>query len=512
MAIDRLKISDIDRLISYIELSSRDPVLLAELSHFQKIRFNKEGHYEERPLTENEIKRLGSNRTIKFYLILLFLAENIALESLRIKNRTYDGDVVLVNDLWEEMEEMLVKKLFLSREISSYFIKLGGKNSPEFQKFISLAKFIKIENLSSEEFTCSADKKATCSLYLTGKYVLEETNPKLKTKNDNTSLREKYDLYDRKTCCHVFLYDPFKFEEPQSYVAYRYINKCATKKNIESIYTVIDSKPELTVLLDNGSFTKVAAEDISDFLEKQLFAGELDKTIVQHIKNDYPPLFYPPLTIELTKTIYQNLYKLINKGMKQSEEKAKPLLLILAEIHDSKNSFLLQVIVLLIAKKLGVEWLFHETINLHHKEHGFDAPVNATNSLLSFAQTNLCIQVKDLEAKLHYGDIEAPYPYHEIPEEEFGIDAREQSWIIDIKTLGKGAVLILGAEHLNNIVNSELKNNFTIVPINCTCDKKYSDKLSITNHNFIALEYNLNQLTLDEIINMALEAQISQST
>jgi hypothetical protein len=115
------------------------------------------------------------------------------------------------------------------------------------------------------------------------------------------------------------------------------------------------------------------------------------------------------------------------------------------------------------------------------------------------------MSVKDLEGVLHYKQKETPYPYHDIPENVFGIEAREASWIIDIKALGKNAIVNLGAGHLNSIATNELKETFVILPINCTCDKRYSDTLSITSSNFIGFERNLIHLTFDEIIDIARE-------
>jgi hypothetical protein len=199
--------------------------------------------------------------------------------------------------------------------------------------------------------------------------------------------------------------------------------------------------------------------------------------------------------------IYQHIETLINNGMKESIGKNKPLLIVLAEIHDSKVSFLLQAMVLLNSKELGIKNLFSETINLHHKKNGWKIP-GYLNRLFSFASTDLHMHVKDLEEKLHYKNILSPYPYHDIPEDIFGEKYREVSWVIDINTVGESAVLIVGAGHLNSILNSELKNKFILLPINCTCDRKYSDKLAITDRNFIELQCNLSALSLDEIINI----------
>jgi hypothetical protein len=324
-------------------------------------------------------------------------------------------------------------------------------------------------------------------------------------KKISSSYREKYVLCDRKLCYHTFLYDPFRFGaegDPQSGIAYRCINECQTKKNIESIFSVRDTQPELTVLLNNGSFVKISTRDIPDFLKQKKLEGEIDEDLCNAIKSDYLHLFYPLLDGKATEFIYHQVKELVNKGIAQSKEKGKPILIVLAEIHNSKNSFLLQIMVLLIAKELAIQHLLVETINLYHKKYGWDAPVEATNSLIQFADT-AGFHVKDLESNLHYNNIETPYPYHDIPEGIISEKTREASWIIYTTILGKNAILILGAGHLNRILNSELENNFVMLPINCTCEKQYSDNLSITSKNFIAMEYNLSALTFNEIIKKA---------
>lgn len=122
--------------------------------------------------------------------------------------------------------------------------------------------------------------------------------------------------------------------------------------------------------------------------------------------------------------------------------------------------------------------------------------------LLSFAEKELGMQVKDLERQLHYNNILSPYPYYEIPLDIFGIPVREASWIIDVKAVKDNAVLIVGSAHMNNMLNSELQEMYHMLPIDCTCDKDFSDMLDISRHHFINLDNSLVGFRLSEIINM----------
>lgn len=94
---------------------------------------------------------------------------------------------------------------------------------------------------------------------------------------------------------------------------------------------------------------------------------------------------------------------------------------------------------------------------------------------------------------------------HEIPEPTFGIEAREASWIIDAKALRKNNVMIVGSGHLNNLLNGELKEIYSILPIDY--DKDSSDMLTISQYNFIPMTWNTNHLSLDEIIVMSEKCQ-----
>mgnify|MGYP006117922753 CR=1 FL=1 len=145
-----------------------------------------------------------------------------------------------------------------------------------------------------------------------------------------------------------------------------------------------------------------------------------------------------------------------------------------------------------------------ETINVYHAQYGWDAQTNEIERLMSYARENLRIQVKDLDRALHYKNTISPYPYHEIPEENFGIEAREASWIVDAKALRKSNILIVGPGHFNSLLNSELKEMYFILPIDCTCDQDFSDMLAISQHNFIPMAWSTNHLALDEIITMNL--------
>ncbi len=186
--------------------------------------------------------------------------------------------------------------------------------------------------------------------------------------------------------------------------------------------------------------------------------------------------------------------------MQSAVQSNKPLLILLSEVHGSKDSFLLHTLILRIAHGLGISHLLVETINVYHAQNGCDAQTNEIERLISFAKVSLGIQIKDLEGALHYKNILSPYPYHGIPEEIFGIDAREASWIIDAKSLKANNIMIVGSGHLNSILNSELKEMYSILPIDCTCDKDFSDMLSISQHNFIPLTWSTNHLSLNDII------------
>ena len=193
---------------------------------------------------------------------------------------------------------------------------------------------------------------------------------------------------------------------------------------------------------------------------------------------------------------------MIDTALVQANQKSKVLLIVLSEVHGSKGSFMLHVIITLLAHNLGFRHLLAETINIQHERYGWDPHVEPMLCLLTFAK-QLGFDVKDLEFELHYQDKLTRYPYHAIPYDQFGEQAREQSWVIDTKSLNKNAILIVGSGHMNNILNSELKEFYHLLPIDCTCDKAFSDMLSIFQHNFINVDKSLNSLSLDEIIKKA---------
>jgi hypothetical protein len=136
---DKLKLSDIDRLISLAINAKSEHGVINDLENFKKI-ITSDKNQKNRSLTEDEVKKLCSNESIKRYMILLFLAENIVVEHLRLKYKPFKGEVILISKIWKEVEEMLSKKLSLSREINFYFKGRGGRNGEDFKAFIALSK------------------------------------------------------------------------------------------------------------------------------------------------------------------------------------------------------------------------------------------------------------------------------------------------------------------------------------------------------------------------------------
>jgi hypothetical protein len=116
---DKLKLSDIDRLISLAINAKSEHGVINDLENFKKI------------ITSDKNQK---NRS------LLFLAENIVVEHLRLKYKPFKGEVILISKIWKEVEEMLSKKLSLSREINFYFKGRGGRNGEDFKAFIALSK------------------------------------------------------------------------------------------------------------------------------------------------------------------------------------------------------------------------------------------------------------------------------------------------------------------------------------------------------------------------------------
>ena len=50
------------------------------------------------------------------------------------------------------------------------------------------------------------------------------------------------------------------------------------------------------------------------------------------------------------------------------------------------------------------------------------------------------------------------------------------------------------------MLNSELNNIYHILPIDCSGDREFSDMLDISQYNFISLNKNISQFTLDDLI------------
>lgn len=486
---DRLRIKDAERLQALSMAAKFDA---ATISHIEAFIKTLKGNPIQ-PLSDIQIKYLTSNSNVKMLMILLFLTENVTLEFIRRNRKTYSKPIVLVIDFWNDIQETLIKKLLLSRDISA---SLFQNDDPAwFQHLVDAAKTIKIDNITSEEFV-SANKDIVYRLFITGKYTQESTQEKVET------YKAPYTLHDRKTCCHVGLFDAFQFEEPQTTTAFLFLNTNPNRKAIHAFFTLQFGYPELTVLNIDGTFSKIPTDEIPNFLNKQKESNEIDEALYNAIKGEYPVLFYPPLDEKSLQAIAQRMEALIFDANEAAKEQHKPLLIVLSEVHGSKGSFLLHVIVTKISHRLGIKHLLAETINIYHAQYGWDALVEPMLRFLAFTK-ELGLEVKDLEGALHYNNKLSPYPYHEIPYEQFGIPAREASWIIDAKALNKNAIFILGSGHMNSILNSELKEMYHMLPIDCTCDRAFSDMLNISQHHFIELHNSVNQFSLDEIIEMA---------
>jgi hypothetical protein len=493
---DRLRIKDVKRLQALSIVAKFDPTTTSYIDTFIKtLKSN-----PTQPLSDIQIKHLASNGNVKKLMILLFLAENITLEFIRRNKKTYNQPIVLVLNFWDDIQETLIKKLLISRDIRA---SLFQNDDPAwFQHLVDAAKTILIDYLASEEFV-SANKDILYRLLITGKYSQEGTEL------THQSNKAAYTLHDRKTCCHVGLYDAFQFEEPQTTAAFRFLNTNPNRKTIYALFTLQFAYPELTVLNIDGTFSKIPAEEIPNFLNKYKENNEINEALYNAIKGEYPALFYPPLDEKSLQTIAQKIEALIFDANEAAKEQHKPLLIVLSEVHGSKGSFLLHVIVTRISHRFGIKHLLAETINIYHAQYGWDALVDPMIRLLSFAEEQ-GFEVKDLEEALHYNNELSPYPYHEIPDEKFGIPAREASWIIDAKALRKNAIFILGSGHMNSILNSELTEMYHMLPIDCTCDKAFSDMLNISQHHFIDLDKSINQFSLDEIIEMTTILKIDE--
>ena len=466
---DGLTINDLNQIYS---MAIKSKCAQETIKHIENFIIAIPKKREIDTLTAKEIKELSVNIPIKFMIIVYFLTKNSSLEILRKRNTPYKSSTVLVKDLWNEIEPTLIKIIFFSREISTYFKDKGDTQSEEFKNWLNAAKTLIIDDIVFEEII-SLNKHLIIRLYLTGVYSVEEASLANKTIKSDCN---EYTVHDRRTYYLQDLYDPFQFEESQTRTAYRYFNNSPSRQTIESIFTLKFALPELTILNNDGTFLKISITEIPGFMEKHLKTKEIDK----------------------------DLYNAIKIAAKSN----KSLLILLSEVHGSKDSFLLHTLILRIAHSLGINHLLVETINVYHAQNGWDAQTKEIERLISFAKEGLGIQVKDLEGALHYKNTLSPYPYHGIPEQIFGVDAREASWIIDVKALKENNIMIVGSGHLNSILNSELKEMYSILPIDCTTDKEFSDMLSISQHHFIPLDWSTNHLSLDEIIVMSERCQV----
>ncbi|MBI2792206.1 MAG: hypothetical protein HYX61_09615 [Gammaproteobacteria bacterium] len=452
-----------------------------------------------RDLTKNEIVQLSSNKQIKKLMILLFLVENVTLSFFKTRNEPYTNNKVLVKDCWNQIEDVLTKRLKLSRDFVPLLESKNEHDVNELKRLFIAAKTIEISDLCSEEFV-SRSQNIRVRLNITGKYDIQDIKADEKPQNQT---REELDLYERQMHIHVGIFDAFKFVEPDLVTAFRYLNSSPTKQRINSLITLKFQNPSLFVLNLDGTYTKVAYDDIPSFIESNYKQKEIDEGLYNAIRKDYYQLFQPPLDADTVKKISQRISNLIEAAQIEAAKRKKPLLIVLSEVHGSKGSFLLHVITLMIANGLGINHLLAETINIYHKKWGGDPLVEEMLRLLSFAEKELGIQVKDLEGQLHYNNKLSPYPYYEIPLDAFGIPVREASWVIDVKAVKEGAVLIVGTAHMNNMINSELQEMYYILPIDCTCDKDFSDMFGVAQHNHIDLDKSLAGLKLDDIVKMA---------
>jgi len=443
-----------------------------------------------RPLSQQEINHLATNNSLKLLMILYFLTKNVALEFLRRQQENYKGKSVKVKNLWKNIQSTIKNKLFLSRAVRQHF-NVDSVNADSLENFVNAAQILEFDDLMSEEFVNDKDG-SIFRLYITGKYEFINAG--------SSNVNDEYTLHDRKTCFHEGIFDPFKFEEQQTWASYRYLNTSAKRKAIDSIFTVKFATPELTVLNLDLTYSKISTKDIPDFLEKNLINNEIDSDLYEAIKKDYPKLFLPSLESKTINNLYQRISQLLEKGLRDSAKDNKPLLILLSEVHGSKESFLLHIIILHIAFKIGVKNLLVETINIYHEKYGWDAKVEEIIKTIDYAKEKLGFEVSDLEKELHYKNIRSPYPYHDIPEADFGMKAREESWIEDAEKINTNQVMIVGSGHLNNLLNSRLRERYYILPIDCSGDKEFSDMLSISQHNFISIDKKLNPLSLNEII------------
>ncbi|MBS0286690.1 MAG: hypothetical protein JSR17_05300 [Proteobacteria bacterium] len=493
----QLQVKDLTRIQSLAMAAKAEQAIINSINDFKHNITDKDS---ERYLTKSEIEQLSSNKQIQKLMVLLFLVENVTLSIFKTSNEPYTKNKVLVQDCWNQIEAVLIKRLKLSRDFVPLFESKNEHDVNELKRLLVAAKTIEILDLCSEEFV-SRSQNIRIRLNITGKYDIQVI--KIDEKSHNQT-QEEFDLYERQMHIHVGIFDAFKFVEPDLVTAFRYLNSSTTKQRINSLITLKFQNPLLFVLYADGTFEKIAYDEIPSFMESNYKQKEIDEGLYNAVRNDYCQLFQPSLDVDAIKKISQRISNLIEAALIEAAKQKKPLLIVLSEVHGSKRSFFLHVITLIAAHRMGINHLLAETINIYHKKWGGDPLVEEMLRLLSFAEKELSIQVKDLEGELHYNNILSPYPYYETPLDAFGIPLREASWVIDVKAVKEDAVLIVGTAHMNNMINSELQEMYYILPIDCTCDKDFSDMLGVTQHNHIDLDKSLAGIKLDEIINIVL--------
>lgn len=433
------------------------------------------------------LEALSKNNAVKALMILYFLTKNVTLEYIRRTNIVVNYPQIKVSEYWEEISQTLLAKLKLSRYLPQHF------NDKELENLASLAKDIIIDDLVTAELTEEGENEASIQMLLTGKI-----SPSLKHINQSKT----YIRSDRKLCYHPVIYNPFKFGGMQTNEFVLHPNLMEGDKNIKAIATIKFARPEITVFYADDSYESITTENINQTLKDLHTSNEIDERMLDNIKNDYPSLFLPKLDKDAIKHFWSQIDSLIQAGIGEANSNNQPLLIVTSEIHGSKDSFILNLILLMIARQYGIRHSFYETINNHHEMHGADAKSEMMFRLMAYSENQLGYDVFDLEASLHYKSIRSPYPYHEIPITDFGIPCRESSWVHDIKSTGKSAVLVVGTGHLHRMSNSELNNIYRILSIDCTGDREFSEMLSVTKYNHIDMPYDTSELSFDELVKL----------
>lgn len=488
----QLTVKDLARIKQLAIKAKYDQAVISSVDDFIK-GVDAESN-QARYLTKAELTQLSTNQPIKKLMILLFLVENVTLNYFKETNKPYNQNKLLVNDYWNHIEETLINRLKISRDFIKLFDSKNDNDVNELKSLLSAAKTIEISDLCIDEFV-SKNQHSRIRLSITGKYEIQPHH----TINQK---REELDYYERQMHIHTVIYDGFNFVEPDLGTAFRVFNTSASKQMIDSLITLKFAIPVLYALKLDGTFAIIPYDEIPSFIENLYKQNEIDDECYNAIRQDYHQLFQPLLDIDSIKNIKQRISPLIKAAKLEAEKRNKPLLIVLSEVHGSKGSFLLHVIILIMVHDLGINHILVETINNHHKKWGGNPLVEEMLRLMSFAKKELGMQVKDLEGQLHYNNMLSPFPYYEIPLDAFGIPVREASWFIDVKAVNESAVLIVGCAHMNNMINGELQNMYHVLPIDCSYDKGFSDMLGITQHNHIDVERSLAKLGLDQIIDM----------